>query len=118
MSGNSTPFRPIWLGTLVLLLLFSVSVPYSSPEPRQALAQAAESTEEAAADGPESSDTEARLREAEQRADAVLADPSEYGFQGGLGKPFELPELISAVTLALRSGPEPEAGDRPPEDSG
>ena len=102
MSGTSTSFRLIWLGTPVLVLVFGASAPYSSPESGQALAQPAESSGEGAADVRGSSDTEARLREAEQRAEAVLADdPSGQAEEAEIPPSGEPREKIDLLNLLL-----------------
>jgi biopolymer transport protein ExbB len=67
------------------------------------LAQAAESGEEAVADTEAASDTEARLREAEQRAEAALADePSVQAEEAETPVPAEPREKIDMLNLLLK----------------
>ncbi len=106
MSGTSTRFRLIPFGTLGLLLVLPAWVPSSLLDTGRALAQPAEASEDAAEVTPapsDAADTEARLREAEQRADALLADDSS-----GEAEEAETPatpesrERINLLKLLLR----------------
>ena len=103
MRGTLTSFRLISLATLGLLLVLAVRAPFLFSRSGRAVAQPAESSEEAADAAPAASDSEARLREAEQRAEAVLADePSGETEQAETPPPTPLPERINLLELLLK----------------